>query len=620
MNTAPLKLKDFKEKLLNEGSVKWKSNYDVESFWCFDIKASAEEIWAYISDTSRFNREAGFLGRDKKEIDGEAEVTTKMVGFEQVWIEKPWTWIYGKTINSVRIYKKGMAKGVQSVFHIEPEPQKNYCRVYIYFGWDVKHPGWKLFLSVCSPAVKAKFAANFKKIEEFLAEHKGDTSGRALSGKPVLLTDGNKRRLSELLETLANKTEKPALSKKLGEFIETGDDFELESIRALKLAKEWNENPKDVIATCLHATRLGLLNISWNVVCPHCRGPRFNAGSLGDIPTGSSCSSCNIEFTTAEPDVIEIVFKVNKAVRDVPEIMYCAAEPAKKSHIKVHQVVEPGETFSFQAAFPPGYYRARVANTPYSSVYQIDEDAESFPVNVFETGLGEQAAFGPSSVLTLKNKSVNPLDFTFEELQWNRFILRPAQLFLVPEFKDLFANEHLNSAVRLDLGEQTILFTDIVGSTKFYERVGDAKAFAEVRAHFQEIFHEVKNHEGAVVKTIGDAVMATFPSLQDAFDAACAIQKRFPEGRTDLSIRVRLSIHKGTVIAVQLNTGIDYFGTVVNAGAKIQSLAGAGEIAIAAKFHEELKNKSGAAMPEKVVDSPQSESKFGFPVRVVTVS
>ncbi len=615
-----LSLENFKNKLSKEGSVSWKPSYDVENFWCFEIEATAEEIWTYVSDTSRVNREAGFLGRDKKEIDGETEVKTKMLGLEQIWIEKPWTWIFAKTINSVRIYKKGMAESVHSVFHIEPVKEKNICRVYIYFGWEVKNIFWRFFISVTSSSVKARFASVFGKVGAYLAGHKGDFSGRALKGKPVVLPEGKKRRLEELLVALTNKTGNADLAKKLGNFIATGDDFDLESIRALKLAKEWNENPRDVIVTCLHATRIGLINISWNVVCPHCRGPRFTAESLGDIPTESSCGSCNLEFTTAEPDVIEIVFKVNSSVREVSEVMYCAAEPAKKSHIKIHQVIAPGKKFEFVTSFNPGYYRARVANTPHSMVYQIVDGAEDVSANVFEEDLDEQSAISPSSVLVLKNNSSSPLDFSFEELQWNKFILRPAQIFLIPEFKELFSSEYLNSSVRLDLGEQTILFTDIVGSTKFYEKVGDAKAFAEVRAHFQEIFAEIKKQEGAVVKTIGDAVMATFPSLQNAFDAACAIQKRFPQGRQDLSIRVRISIHKGTVIAVQLNTGIDYFGTVVNSGAKIQSLAGAGEIASASKYFDELKTRSDASIPYKAADKPQSEVSYGFPVCVISVS
>lgn len=616
-----LSLEDFKKKLSEEDSVKWKSDYCFENFWCFEVNGNVDEVWAYLSDTSRFNREVGFDGRESKEVDGNTEVTTRMLGIQQIWIEEPWNWVYGKTIVSNRVYKKGMAKTVHSVFHIEPVPERGLCRVYIFFGWQIYNPFWRVVIRVTSPIVKYNFQKTFDKVSGFLSKNKGDFSGRALKGKLKTLSEKQQRRMRDLLSTLTDKIGNAGIAAKLGAHISTGDDFELESIRALKLASEWNENSKEVIKTCLHATKLGLLNISWNVVCPHCRGPRFNAETLGDIPEQSSCESCDLNFTTAEPDVVEIVFKVNKAVRDVPDVLYCAAEPAKKVHIKIHQVIAPGESFKFSASFGVGYYRARSSNSDEYMIYLIQEGCDVKSSAVFIDSVDRECkVIGASTILSVKNSGSAPLDFTFEELQWNKYMLRPAQIFLISEFRDLFSDEHLNSTVKLHLGEQTILFTDIVGSTKFYERVGDAKAFAEVRTHFQEIFADVKKYEGAVVKTIGDAVMATFPSLQDAFEAACAIQKRFYEGRSDLSIRVRISIHKGVVIAVQLNTGIDYFGTVVNSGAKIQSLAGAGEIALASRYCDELKIRLGPAFNYPIAEKSQSEDSFGFPVRVISIN
>jgi class 3 adenylate cyclase len=612
-------LESFKAKLSKEGTVKWKSSYDLEQFWCFDVKGSPEEIWTYISDTSRFNRELGFAPREKKEINGQAEITTTMLGFEQVWIEQPWTWVYGKTINAHRIYKKGMAESVHAVFHIEPS-SSGICQVYIYFGWEVKKAVWKFVLKTSESVIKNKFSKTFKKIEGFLTENRNDFSGAALKPPAKSLSEKQKKHLEGLLAELKQTTGKENIVSHLGSYIENGDDFELESIRVLKLADEWQQDAKDVLKTCLHATRAGLLNISWNVVCPHCRGPRFSAQTLGEIPAGANCDSCSIEFTTSEPDIIEVVFKVNKSIREVPEVMYCAAEPAKKAHIKIHQRIMPSESFSFAADLRPGYYRARALNNPDTVIVHLTEKgAPSPPVQLFSDKKAGGIETGAGTLFTVANHSNSEMDFTFEELQWSRYILRPSTVFLIPEFRDLFSNEHLNSSVKLHLGEQTVLFTDIVGSTKFYERVGDAKAFSEVRAHFQEIFSEVKNHDGAVVKTIGDAVMAAFGSLEDAYKAAVAIQKRFHENRNDLSIRVRISLHKGVVIAVQLNTGIDYFGSVVNAGAKIQSLAGAGEIAIASRFCDELKAKLGNEFANPEIEKPQSEASFGFPVRVIQI-
>lgn len=613
-----LALNDFKNKLANNGTVKWKSDYDFEQFWCFDMQAEPDAIWTYIADTSRFNRELGFSPRHQQEIDGKAVVTTTMVGFEQIWIEEPWTWVSGQTVSAERIYKKGMAEKVHAVFHIERENNKS--KVYIYFGWHAKHWFWSWFIQATESVIKGKFGKTFEKIDAYLAKNKNDFSGRALKAVIKPLNERQQSRLNELKTALKSKPVNPALIDKLVEYVTTADDLELESIRALKLVNEWNQSLKDVLGLCLHATRVGLLNISWNVVCPHCKGSRFSAGSLGDIPEDSNCDTCEIDFSTSEPDVVEIVFKVNKAVREIPEVLYCAAEPAKKSHIKIQQKIEPQKSLSFKVPHKAGYYRARAIGNENSVKFYVDKTAEDKKLEILTKKLNEEVVkLGLGSELTVKNQNSEDLVFSFEELQWSDNALKPSQVLSFSEFRDLFADEHLNSNVKLHLGEQTILFTDIVGSTKFYEAVGDAKAFADVRAHFQEMFQEIKKADGVVVKTIGDAVMASFPSAVDAFNAAVAIQKRFHENRNDLSIRVRISIHTGQVIAVQLNTGIDYFGSVVNLGAKIQSCAGAGEIAMLTNVYNGLKQKADIDYP--VIERSHSRDiAEPVPVTVVRIS
>jgi class 3 adenylate cyclase len=122
-----------------------------------------------------------------------------------------------------------------------------------------------------------------------------------------------------------------------------------------------------------------------------------------------------------------------------------------------------------------------------------------------------------------------------------------------------------------------VLFTDIVGSTKFYAVVGDPIAFVEVKKHFAEVYAAVAQHSGAVVKTIGDAVMAAFSDPVAAVRAAAAVHRKFPAGQ---GLRLRVSINTGPCIAVNLNSGIDYFGGTVNTAAKLQRSASAGEVAL----------------------------------------
>ncbi len=132
---------------------------------------------------------------------------------------------------------------------------------------------------------------------------------------------------------------------------------------------------------------------------------------------------------------------------------------------------------------------------------------------------------------------------------------------------------------------QTVLFTDIVGSSSLYEEHGDSKTFLKVKKHFEEINKFVKENEGAIIKTIGDAVMAAFPSPLGAILAAISMLETF-DGVNMNGIRLRVSIHYGQCIAVNLNSGIDFFGKTVNIAAKIQKLAGASQIVFTKEFKE----------------------------------
>jgi class 3 adenylate cyclase len=184
-------------------------------------------------------------------------------------------------------------------------------------------------------------------------------------------------------------------------------------------------------------------------------------------------------------------------------------------------------------------------------------------------------------VLLLENHGPEARTLVVEDARWSDDALRPARLLSFQEFRDLFSEAYLGADVQLSVGRQTILFTDVVGSTKLYASRGDPGAFMDVKRHFTEIYEEVKKEGGAIVKTIGDAAMAAFVDPVRALRTARAIHGHFPLGRKDLSLRVRVSLNTGPCIAVKLNTNIDYFGNTVNVAAKLQSIAGAGQIAFA---------------------------------------
>ena len=137
----------------------------------------------------------------------------------------------------------------------------------------------------------------------------------------------------------------------------------------------------------------------------------------------------------------------------------------------------------------------------------------------------------------------------------------------------------------MSVGEQTILFTDVVQSTALYHRLGDQRAFQVVKDHFDVVFAVIRARRGAVIKTIGDAVMAAFCEPEQALEAAIEMHRALEAASSELGIRV--SLHQGSCLAVNLNTGMDYFGSVVNEAAKLQSLADSEEIALSETLVEQ---------------------------------
>jgi class 3 adenylate cyclase len=143
-------------------------------------------------------------------------------------------------------------------------------------------------------------------------------------------------------------------------------------------------------------------------------------------------------------------------------------------------------------------------------------------------------------------------------------------------FRDIYRTDTLDVDQRLKITSLTFLFTDLKGSTALYERVGDLAAYDLVRAHF-DVLHEIVAAEaGAVVKTIGDAVMATFPTPDRALSAALRMReamRRLNTERGSEDLLLKIGIHEGPCLAVTLNDRQDYFGQTVNIAARVQNLA-----------------------------------------------
>jgi class 3 adenylate cyclase len=144
--------------------------------------------------------------------------------------------------------------------------------------------------------------------------------------------------------------------------------------------------------------------------------------------------------------------------------------------------------------------------------------------------------------------------------------------------------------------ELAIVFADVVGSTKLYELLGDARARDMVGICIDVMRAATEEHHGTVIKTMGDEVMSTFPTADDALNAAAKMQKQItlhPSLKVDEhSVAIRIGCNFGPVVLENR----DVFGSTVHTANRMTSQAKAGQIITTATMVEQLSSEWRASV------------------------
>ena len=619
----PIDLKQFLARFPLEAP--WDKRRTLHYFWHFEVAAPGTRVWDSMIDTSRLNRRLGISEMQFDERNGRLLGRSRTAGLKLEWEEIPWQWEYARSLTSSRIYSRGFADYVRVNYLLE-EIDPDTTRVYVYFGWVPRGLFGRILLWAGMPRTRNRYAPTVRKLVEEDLETEQSEALEIASSQPSSVAEPE--RLTRLQRDLVETGVNDRVVEQLVRLVREGSDEDLYRLRVRALARAWRLSLNDVLYGFLQATRAGHLTLTWDVICPHCRGVREEIKHLGDLPESGSCDVCDIKFETLGLNAYEVSFHVHASLRPVARRFFCSAEPATRDHIKIQLVLEPGEQRTLETLLGPGIYRLRRRGEQNMQLLEISETEHSgaaivdWPETISSTPL----VCGPKPTLRLRNQKNEPQTYVVESNALDQDILRPVDLFNFQDFRDLFSAEALSANIQLDVGRQTILFTDIVGSTEFYRQRGDQDAFAAVRGHFVEIYRVAREHNGAVVKTIGDAAMMAFTDPVAALRAAIAVQRAFPgSAGVHKGLRIRVSMNQGPCLAVNLNSGIDYFGSAVNLAAKLQSLAGAGQVAVP----RELFENDGVAVSilwensealEETSYAGAGQISRALPVRCMTVS
>lgn len=554
--------------------------------WQWQLTSSPEQFWPYLADTNRFNHDTGVPAVEELSVGDDNTIArhfrARLYGVPIAWREEPFEWVRPTRMGVVRHYAPSSLLQPLARLHqqatLTPRPEG---------GSHLLYEVW----------VKARHLLGLIAIPVqvgLLLAHRFDKTIRrydrlAQSGQQFLIVPGpanfptgGHRRLATLRQSLLDEGHSLKAVTKLIELLEQADDMSLDGIRPYVLADYWKLGRKEILELCLAATRVGLLDLRWELLCPLCRGAAVEGDSLSKVTGRAHCDSCNIDYEVNFDQSVELTFRPNPAVRLVAErTAYCMAGPQVTPHIAIQQIVPAGAEREIAAQLEQGRYRLRVLHRPGGQYLRADSSGReeaTLAVTPDDWPQGElQLSAHPK--LRFKNETNQEQLLILERTAWSDQAVTAAEVTAIQRFRDLFASEVLRPGEQISVNNVTLVFTDLRQSTRMYREIGDAPAFGLVMNHFDILRQAIDEQNGAIVKTIGDAVMAVFRRPINAMLAILQAQHALanpPAGMQPLYLKA--GFHLGPCIAVNLNDRLDYFGSTVNLAARLVDLSNGEEI------------------------------------------
>lgn len=405
----------------------------------------------------------------------------------------------------------------------------------------------------------------------------------------------------------------PAVAEAIERLIAEGEDHQLNRVNVLDFAATHGVNEERAISGFLHASRLGLFDLTWNVLCPGCSGVLDAHSTLKSLRHDDyQCGLCACGYAASVDEQVEVAFTVAPRVRRIAahdpntlplweyfkQVFWSSGVDLNREsftsltdevtleamELRAHEkaVMSLQLPAEFVIVFEPVTHTAQfidVQGEPTRERQQL-----SLIYNRLNAPTGTITLRPGPLRLSLDNQTdVRVLPSVFVAAEGLHHLIGKRKPFVTAKrilsnqtFRDIYKADNLSIDQRLKITSLTFLFTDLKGSTALYERVGDLAAFDLVRAHFHALLEIISSEAGAVVKTIGDAVMATFVRPEQAIAAALRMRtamERLNEQRGTRDLVVKIGIHEGPCLAVMLNDRQDYFGQTVNIAARVQGLS-----------------------------------------------
>ena len=554
--------------------------------WSWRLNASPASLWPFVSNTDRFNRAIGQTAvtfTDEASSIGGATRTGEMrvMGMALRWREYPFEWVKDQEHSVFRWYKSGPLSALWNRVRLVPRDGG---------GTELHHELWitprGMIGQVATFLETNKMGQSLDRFYKHLDSVLGAGGHEDPFEPSYAATPEQRRAVGDVCARLHGEGFDPAIVEKLAMHLLSAPDMVLGSLRPYELADAWGVDRAQVLDVMMHAAHQGILEATWDVVCPKCLVAHESLRELAQVTRVGTCKACASSFERDLRESVELVFTPHPSVRPLERATYCAGAPALRPHVLAQQVLDPGEERSITLDLPRGKYRIAGAGAKVTA--ELVSSAVGFETKVTATASGDRVEGRPSIVhagtvtVVLRNESEHEETMRVEVPGARVDGVSASTAMTHPSFKELFSGQLLAHGEHLRVSQLSFLFVELMGREALFEKLGDAAACAELTRLDDRVQEEARTHGGTVVPSSMELLIIAFPTAPRALQTALALRKRIDAA--ELSAPVALSLHDGRCLALTREGKAEFFGETLHRGQVLLGDCPEGGLALSASF------------------------------------
>jgi serine/threonine protein kinase len=554
--------------------------------WSWRMSASPATLWPFVANTDRFNRAIGqspVAFTDEPNPTGGATRTGEMrvLGMAMRWREYPFEWVKDQEHSVFRWYRSGPLSALWNRVRLVP----------IEGGGTELHHEMGLTPRGVIGQVAAFVEANKlgQSLDRFYKHLDSVVSAGGHADPfepPHVATPEQRKAVSDICARLHEEGFDSVVVEKLAMHLLTAPDTAIGTLRPYELADAWGAERAHVLDAMMHAAHEGLLEATWDVVCPKCLLAHESLRELAQVTRVGTCKACASSFERDLRESVELVFTPHPNIRSIERATYCAGAPALRPHVLAQQVLDPGEERTITLDLPRGAYR--IAGGVAKVAAELVSSAVGFETTVTAHADGERIEARPSIVragkvtVVMRNESAHEETMRIEVPGARVDAVSASTAMTHPSFRELFSGQLLAHGEHVRVSQLAFVFVEIVGRDTLFNRVGDEAACAELTRLDAIVQEEARGYGGTVVPSAIDLLVIAFPTAPRAFQAAIAMRKRVDEA--NLSALVAIALHDGRCLALTRDGKAEFFGETLHRGQVLLGDCPAGGLAISASF------------------------------------